>query len=57
MSRLRVLALLALLSACGDSPLLPLPSGGPDDAAVPSAASPYRPVMAGTVSHTLGDRP
>jgi hypothetical protein len=51
-------ALLALLSSCADKPLPTLmPSPGPDDQAAPSADRPYRPVMAGTVWHGLGDRP
>jgi hypothetical protein len=49
--------LMALLAACGDSPPPPLPSGGPDDAAAPATNRPYRPVMAGTVAHGVGDRP
>ena len=54
---LLLIMLMALLAACGDSPSPPLPSGGPDDAAAPTANRPYRPVMAGTVSHGVGDRP
>jgi hypothetical protein len=57
MKRSMLVAILALLSACGDSPPSPLPSGGPDDSAAPSGHRPYRPVMAGTVSHGIGDRP
>ena len=57
MKRLVLMAILALLSACGDSPPPPLPPGGPDDSAVVSAQRSYRPVMAGTVSHGIGDRP
>jgi hypothetical protein len=49
--------LMAALAACGDSPSPTLPAGGPDDAAAPSANRPYRPVMAGTVSHGIGDQP
>jgi hypothetical protein len=49
--------LMALLAACGDSPPPPLPSGGPDDAAAPTANRLYRPVMAGTAWHGVGDRP
>jgi hypothetical protein len=52
-----LVAVLALLAACGDSPPPPLPAGGPDDATAPSANRPYQPVMAGTVSHGVGDRP
>ncbi len=48
----------AMLSACGDKPLPDsIPSPGPDDQAAPSADRPYRPVMAGTVWHGVGDRP
>jgi hypothetical protein len=57
MKRLALLAMMALLSACGDSPPPPLPSGGPDDSAAPSAHRPYQPVMAGTVAHGIGDQP
>ena len=49
--------LMALLVACGDSPPPPLPAGGPEDSAAPNAHRTYRPVMAGTVWHGLGDRP
>ncbi len=55
MKQLVLMAVLALLSACGDRPP-PFPPGGPDDAAAPSAYSPYRPVMSGTVLHGIGDR-
>ena len=57
MKRLALLAIMVLLSACGDSPPLPLSPGGPEDSAAPSAHRPYRPVMAGTVAHGIGDRP
>lgn len=57
MRRFVLVAVLALLSACGDSPPPPLTPGGPEDSAAPSADRPYRPVMAGTVSHGIGDRP
>ena len=50
-------AMLALLSACSDSPPPALPPGGPDDSAAPSAHRPYQPVMAGTVMHGIGERP
>ncbi|WIM09192.1 hypothetical protein [Enhydrobacter sp.] len=52
-------ALLALLAACGNGPSLPTVSAfpNPDDPAAPAAAQPYRPVMAGTVYHGIGDRP
>lgn len=50
--------LLASLAACSDKPLPVLaPSPGPEDQAAPSADRPYRPVMAGTVWHSVGDRP
>ncbi len=57
MMRFVLVAVMALLSACGDSAPPPLPPGGPDDSAAPAAQRPYRPVMAGTVSHGIGDRP
>lgn len=58
MKRVVLATLLALLSACADKPLPTLmPSPGPDDQAAPTADRPYRPVMAGTVSHGVGDRP
>lgn len=58
MKRVVLATLLALLSACADKPLPTLtPSPGPDDRAAPTADRPYRPVMAGTVSHGIGDRP
>ena len=53
-----LVSLLTLLSACADKPLPTLiPSPGPDDKAAPTADRPYRPVMAGTVWHSVGDRP
>ena len=52
-------ALLALLAACDNS--TPLPdvnaSANPDDPKAPVGERPYRPVMAGTVHHGIGDRP
>jgi hypothetical protein len=58
MMRVVLVTLLALLSACADKPLpTVMPSPGPDDQAAPTADRPYRPVMAGTVSHGIGDRP
>jgi hypothetical protein len=58
MNRVVVATLLALLSACADKPLpTVMPSPGPDDQAAPTADRPYRSVMAGTVSHGIGDRP
>jgi hypothetical protein len=57
MKRFVLVAVMALLSACGDSPPPQLPSGGPEDSASPSAQRPYRPVMAGTVPHGIGERP
>jgi len=50
--------LFALLAACSDKPLpVVVPSPGPDDQAAPAADRPYRPVMAGTVWHGVGDKP
>jgi len=58
MKQLLLAALLALLAACADKPLpATVPSPGPDDPAAPPADRPYRPVMAGTVWHGVGDRP
>ena len=58
MKHLALTALMALLSACSYAPLPSLaPSPGPDDSASPPADLPYRPVMAGTVSHGVGARP
>jgi len=59
MKRFIVLALLALLAACADTPppAAISPSPGPDDPAGPSADLPYRPVMAGTVTHGIGSKP
>ena len=58
MKRTVLAALIAMLSACSDKPLPVLtPSPSPDDQAAPSADRPYRPVMAGTVWHGVGDRP
>jgi hypothetical protein len=58
MKHLALTLLLALLSACSDVPPPALvPSPDPADPAAPSADLPYRPVMAGTVSHGVGDRP
>ncbi len=58
MKRVVLATLLALLSACADKPLpTVMPSPGPDDQAAPTADRPYRPVMVGTVSHGVGDRP
>ena len=57
MTRIVLAVVLTLLSACGDSPPPPLPSGGPEDSAAPSAHRPYRPVMAGTVAHGIGEPP
>ena len=46
------------LAACSDKPLpVVVPSPGPDDQAAPAADRPYRPVMAGTVWHGVGDKP
>jgi hypothetical protein len=58
MRHLVLVALLALLQACTESPppaLAPLP--GPDDPAAPASNAPYRPVMAGTAYHGLGRTP
>lgn len=51
--------LLGLLAACSNSAPLPAVSTPPnaDDATAPAADRPYRPVMAGTVNHGIGDRP
>jgi len=58
MKHLLLAALLALLAACTDKPLpTPVATPGPDDPAAPAADRPYRPVMAGTVWHGVGDRP
>jgi hypothetical protein len=54
-----VAALVALLAACSNS--TPLPdvnaSANPDDPTAAAGERPYRPVMAGTVHHGIGDRP
>lgn len=58
--RIALLALLlGLLAACSNSAPLPAVSipPNPDDAAAPAADRPYRPVMAGTINHGIGDRP
>ena len=56
---LLLMALLALLAACANG--TPLPdvnaSPNPDDPAAAAARRSYRPVMAGTVHHGIGDRP
>lgn len=58
MMRVVLATLLALLSACADKPLpMVMPPPGPDDQAAPAADRPYLPVMAGTVSHGVGDKP
>jgi hypothetical protein len=58
MKRVVLLALLALLAACDDARLpVSTLSPGPEDAGAPSADRPYRPVMAGTVYHGVGERP
>jgi len=58
MTRLLSLLLLTLLAACDQGPLpLSTTSAGPEDPAAATANRPYRPVMAGTVDHGLGDRP
>ena len=58
MKNLFFLALLAFVSACSDAPPPSLgPSPDPSDPASPMADIPYRPVMAGTVSHGVGGRP
>ena len=58
MRRLVLAALLAALTACTDTPPPSItPSPAPTDPAGPSADIPYRPVMAGTVSHGVGARP
>ena len=48
-----------LLAACSNSAPLPAVSAppNPDDATAPAADRPYRPVMAGTINHGIGDRP
>ena len=58
MMRLVSLLLLALLAACDQGPLPAVSSSpSPDDSAAPVASRPYRPVMAGTVDHGVGERP
>ncbi len=58
MKRLSLIVLLALLASCAEPPLPALVSSpDPTDAAGPSADIPYRPVLAGTMSHGVGDRP
>jgi hypothetical protein len=58
MSRIVLAMLFALLAACSDKPLpVVVPAPGPDDQAAPAADRPYRPVMAGTVWHGVGDKP
>jgi hypothetical protein len=50
--------LLALLSACTDTPPPSLTSyPGPDSSSAPAAAMPYRPVLAGTAYHGIGSKP
>lgn len=58
MRSLALVLLAALLAACSATPppaLSPMP--GPDDPAGPTAAAPYRPVMAGTAYHGVGSKP
>jgi hypothetical protein len=52
-------ALLGLLAACSRSAPLPDVSmpGGPDDPTAAVVDHPYRPILAGTVDHGIGDRP
>ena len=52
-------ALLGLLAACSRSVPLPEVSvpRGPDDPAAVAVDHPYRPILAGTVDHGIGDRP
>jgi hypothetical protein len=58
MRRIVLAMLFALLAACSDKPLpIVVPAPGPDDQAAPAADRPYRPVMAGTVWHGVGDKP
>jgi hypothetical protein len=58
MKNLFLFTLLAFVSACSDAPSPSLaPSPDPNDPASPTADIPYRPVMAGTVSHGVGGRP
>ena len=53
-----LLFLLMVVGACDQAPLPAVTSSpGPDDAAAPSTGRPYRPVMAGTVDHGIGERP
>jgi len=58
MKYLALVVLLALLSACAETPPPALaPSPGPDDPAGPSADMPYQPVMAGTAYFGVGATP
>lgn len=58
MRYLTLALLLAALAACSDTPPPSItPSPDPADSAAPTADSPYRPVMAGTMSHGVGGRP
>jgi hypothetical protein len=58
MTRLVSLLLLMLVGACDQAPPPAVSSSpGPDDAGAPSTDRPYRPVMAGTVDHGIGERP
>ena len=50
--------LAVILASCtNDPPPVLSPSVGPDNAAVPSASHPYRPVLAGTANHGIGGKP
>ena len=59
MRALLVAALVALLAACANGTPLPdvTASANPDDPKAAVGERPYRPVMAGTVDHGIGDRP
>lgn len=58
MTRWLLLGLLSLLSACDQGTLPAVTSQpSPDDPAAPVADRVYRPVMAGTAYHGVGERP
>jgi hypothetical protein len=51
-SSVGVAALAVLLAACNSAPLPQAVSPDPADPEAPTITQPYRPVMAGTASHT-----
>lgn len=58
MTRWLLLALLSLLAACDQGTLPAITSQpSPDDPAAPVADRAYRPVMAGTINHGVGEPP